>query len=115
MRWRSARRPGGCRISTGGESEEVDAAPQLHEGGPGGLYGRCGRATVTWFGRDAGVRTGLELAICRFMRTKAGSAILYICQDAATAAAIRSQGLGPDLFLWVTDIDEAQPLGVGRQ
>ena len=36
---------------------------------------------------------------------KAGGALLYICQDTDLAAAIRERRLGPDIFLWVNDID----------
>jgi hypothetical protein len=36
----------------------------------------------------------------------AGEAELYVCEDAALASAIRERELAPDIFLWVSGIDE---------
>ena len=37
---------------------------------------------------------------------KADDALLYICHDPAFARVIREQNLHPDLFIWVTNVDE---------
>jgi uncharacterized glyoxalase superfamily protein PhnB len=37
---------------------------------------------------------------------KAGRAILYITHDPGTAAAIKERHLAPDIFLWVSHIDQ---------
>ena len=36
---------------------------------------------------------------------EAGGAVLYVCLDRDLADAIRERSLGPDVFLWVQDID----------
>lgn len=36
---------------------------------------------------------------------RAGGAMLYICEDQEHALAIREQGLAPEIFVWVEDID----------
>lgn len=36
---------------------------------------------------------------------KAGGAMLYVTHDPDLAATIRERRLGPDIFLWVNDID----------
>lgn len=37
---------------------------------------------------------------------RAGGALLYLTYDPEIAKAIRERGLHPDIFLWVTDIDD---------
>ena len=48
-----------------------------------------------WIWGDPPVYAGLE----------AGSVQIYVTLDPGMAAAIREQELGPDIFLWVKDID----------
>jgi uncharacterized glyoxalase superfamily protein PhnB len=62
--------------------------------------------TILWFGQTLGFQREWsygEPAV--YAGLKAGSAVLYLCSDPETASAIKEKGLGPDVFLWVTNID----------
>ncbi|MES1261966.1 MAG: VOC family protein [Acidobacteriota bacterium] len=62
--------------------------------------------TVRWFERTLGFQRDWSYGEPPvYAGMKAGSAVVYVCDDAETASAIKEKGLSPDVFLWVTDID----------
>ena len=63
--------------------------------------------TVAWFERTLGFKREWSLGEpAVYAGIRAGDAELYVSEDTALAAAIRERQFGPDIFLWVTGIDE---------